>query len=156
MRFAPSAAGLLGVSTAVLVSINRLPSDLPCVLPAIEAASITHRHSDICDGALLILVKGGPTHRSLDFITAVLQFIKAHKYLSFRHSFCDFKMLAMFEEDALHGWLCNRVLFAIEKKSLMAAVNGKARSLPDVVVTPRIPHLCDESVGFAALSAPHT
>lgn len=35
-------------------------------------------------------------------------------------------MLAVFEEGALHGWLCNRVLFAVEKKSLMAAVNGEA------------------------------
>lgn len=38
----------------------------------------------------------------------------------------------------------------------MAAVHGEALSLPDVVVTPRIPHPCDESVRFAALPAPHT
>lgn len=37
----------------------------------------------------------------------------------------------------------------------MAAVHGEALSLPDVVVTPRIPHPC-ESVRFAALPAPHT
>lgn len=113
------------------MSINSLPSDPPRVLPAIEAASITQTHSNLqlqifAMEPCSFWVKGGPSTSSLDFISALLQFIKARKYLSFQHSFCDFKMLAVFEEGALHGWLCNRVLLAVEKKSLMAAVNGEA------------------------------